>query len=205
MLPRVGVSKGDYGHYPVCSQRLSSERSHSLGRIESETEPPKLANREKRGLRPLDRRGPAVSGSDTSEPDAQNPAESRELFRLDLSMRRKSLQPQTKWRKERDSTRSLRSLSRIRHHQVFDGTLINCGRRFKWRWVQSIANPSLLPNSLIHRGNTGNSPETGFRVGQILQSGPFSGSHAACFPEFGNREISTHEQRIPRCELRSCS
>ena len=38
--------------------------------------------------------------------------------------------------------------------------------------------------------------------GQILQSGPFPGSHEACFPEFGNREISTHEQRIPRCELR---
>jgi len=68
--------------------------------------------------------------------------------------------------------------------------------------VQSIANPSLLPKSLIHRENTGNSPETGFRVGQILQSGPFSGPYAACFPEFGNREISAHEQGIPRCELR---
>ena len=56
--------------------------------------------------------------------------------------------------------------------------------------------------SLIYRENTGNSPETGFRVGQILHSGPFSGSYAACFPGFGNREISAYEQGIPRCELR---
>jgi len=39
-------------------------------------------------------------------------------------------------------------------------------------------------------------------VGQILQSGPFSGSYVACFPEFGNREISADEQGIPRYELR---
>ncbi len=31
---------------------------------------------------------------------------------------------------------------------------------------------------------------------------PVSGSYAACFPEFGNREISTDEQGIPRRELR---
>ncbi len=54
----------------------------------------------------------------------------------------------------------------------------------------------------IYRENTENSPETGFRVGQILQSGPFSGSYAACLPEFGNREISADEQGILRCELR---
>ncbi len=62
--------------------------------------------------------------------------------------------------------------------------------------------PVSLPKSLIHRENTGNSPETGFRVGQILQSGPFSGPYAAYFPEFGNREISADEQGILRCELR---
>ena len=55
--------------------------------------------------------------------------------------------------------------------------------------------------SLIYRENTGNAPETGFRVGQILPSGPFSGSYAAYFPEFGNREISADEQGIPRREL----
>ncbi len=38
--------------------------------------------------------------------------------------------------------------------------------------------------------------------GQILQSKPVSGSYAACFPEFGNREISADEQGIPRRELR---
>ncbi len=73
--------------------------------------------------------------------------------------------------------------------------------RTTWRSVQSIANPSLGPKSLICRENTGNSPEPGFRVGQSLQSGPFSGSYAACFPEFGNREISADEQGILRREL----
>jgi hypothetical protein len=59
--------------------------------------------------------------------------------------------------------------------------------------------PVSPPKSLIYRENTGNSRETGFQVGQILQSGPFSGAYAACFPEFGNREISADEQGIPRC------
>jgi hypothetical protein len=31
---------------------------------------------------------------------------------------------------------------------------------------------------------------------------PVSGSYAACFPEFGNREISADEQGIPRRDLR---
>ncbi len=62
--------------------------------------------------------------------------------------------------------------------------------------------PVSAPNSLIHRENTGNSRETASGWGQILQSGPVSGSYAACFPEFGNREISADEQGIPRCELR---
>ncbi len=35
--------------------------------------------------------------------------------------------------------------------------------------------------SLIYRENTGNAPETGFRVGQILPSGPFSGQTSAGF------------------------
>ncbi len=72
-----------------------------------------------------------------------------------------------------------------------------------WRCGQSIANPSPRASSLIYRENTGNAPETGFRVGQILQSGPFSGSYAAHFPEFGNREISADEQGIPRREQRN--
>ena len=62
--------------------------------------------------------------------------------------------------------------------------------------------PVSLPKSLIQRENTGNSPETGFRVGRILQSGPFSGPYAACFPEFENREISADEQGILRLQGR---
>ena len=59
-----------------------------------------------------------------------------------------------------------------------------------------------LSKPLIHRANTGNSPETGFRVGRILQPGPFLESYVACFPEFGNRETSGDEQGTPRRELR---
>ena len=43
--------------------------------------------------------------------------------------------------------------------------------------MPSVANPSLCPKSLIHRENTGSSPETGFRGGaRFPKSGPFSGS-----------------------------
>ncbi len=45
----------------------------------------------------------AVSGWDESERLAQNPAESREFLELDLDVRGKSLQQQTKWRREWDS------------------------------------------------------------------------------------------------------
>ena len=57
-----------------------------------------LANREKRGLLPLRGLEPAVSGSDTSEPDCQNPAESRGFLRACPSARGKSLQRRTRWR-----------------------------------------------------------------------------------------------------------
>ncbi len=55
---------------------------------------------------------------------------------------------------------------------------------------------------MIYRESTGNSPKTGFGVRPDSPVQPVSGPHAACFPEFGNREISADEQGIPRREQR---
>ncbi len=46
----------------------------------------------------------------------------------------------------------------------------------------------------------GTRPKLASGWGQILQSGPVSGSYAAYFPEFGNRELSADEQGTLRCE-----
>ncbi len=62
-----------------------------------------LGDREKHGLRCLPGPEPAVSGSDRQGLDGQDPAESRGFLRLCPSVRGKSLQQQTGWRREWDS------------------------------------------------------------------------------------------------------